>query len=120
MRQHSMLGIAAAFANPHAGPSWNTSTPSSKTLTKVRTLNTLALITLAGNSPRELTDHESGHYVHQGLGKQKSRSGFRHLGCWKRRCRDRAQGYGHIVEDVAFNSIFQVLFFCSMHMCSSP
>jgi hypothetical protein len=49
VRQHSMLGIAAAFANPHAGPSWNTSTPSSKSLTNVRTLNTLALITLAGN-----------------------------------------------------------------------
>ena len=42
-----MLGIAAAFVNPQAGPISNTNTLSSNTLTKVRTPNTVALITSA-------------------------------------------------------------------------
>jgi hypothetical protein len=35
--QHCMLPIAAAFPNPHAGPSWTTSTASSNTVSTLRT-----------------------------------------------------------------------------------
>ena len=34
--QHCMLTIAAAFPNPHAGPSWTTSTASSNTVSTLR------------------------------------------------------------------------------------
>ena len=34
--QHCMLSIAAAFPNPHAGPSWTTSTASSSTVSTLR------------------------------------------------------------------------------------
>jgi len=37
LSQHCMLSIAAAFPNPHAGPSWTTSTDSSSTVTTLRT-----------------------------------------------------------------------------------
>jgi hypothetical protein len=36
--QHCMLSIAAAFANPHAGPSWASSTPSSRIVSAFRTI----------------------------------------------------------------------------------
>jgi hypothetical protein len=36
--QHCMLFIAAAFANPHAGPSWTTKTASSRIVSTLRTI----------------------------------------------------------------------------------
>jgi|GEM_PF-4130540 len=41
--QHCMLSIAAAFPNPHAGPSWTTSTASSRIVTALRTIDILNL-----------------------------------------------------------------------------
>ena len=35
--QHCMLSIAAALPNPHAGPSWTSSTPSSSIVNAFRT-----------------------------------------------------------------------------------
>ena len=35
--QHCMLSIAAAFSNPHVGPSWTTSTASNSITSALRT-----------------------------------------------------------------------------------
>jgi hypothetical protein len=40
--QHCMLFIATAFANPHAGPSWTTSTASSRIVSALCTIIILA------------------------------------------------------------------------------
>src|SRR5882757_8280745 len=47
--QHCMLSIAAAFANPHAGPSWTNSTASSRIVSTLCTSEIVAFIRLSSN-----------------------------------------------------------------------
>lgn len=46
--QHCMLPIAAAFANPHAGPSWTSSTPSIRIVSAFRTIIIVSLFPGSG------------------------------------------------------------------------
>jgi hypothetical protein len=48
-----------------------------------------------------LLDNEPGHHVRHRFGKQNPRSGFRHLRCWNRFCRDRPHGCAHKLENVS-------------------